>query len=118
MLVMGALSAIFKIKKRTIAAVGCYGTAAGMTLLALAALLRQTGFVAPALVLMGLFTGFFNVGALSMMMDMTIEGATGLFMGLWGVAQAFGTGLASIGGGALHTGLIETGLLMLSQMYC
>ena len=111
MLLMGALSALFTIKKRTIAAIGCYGTATGMTLLALAALLHQANFVSPALILMGLFTGFFNVGALSMMMDMTIDGATGLFMGLWGVAQAFGNGLASFSGGGLHTALIETGLL-------
>ena len=46
-----------------------------------------------------------------MMMDMTVEGATGLFMGLWGMAQAFGNGVASFSGGALHTGLIESGLL-------
>ncbi len=47
-----------------------------------------------------------------MMMDMTIEGYTGLYMGLWGVAQGLGTGLAHILSGALHTGLIETGLLL------
>lgn len=117
MLLMGALSAIFSLKKRTIALIGCYGTAAGMALLALAALLRQETLVSPSLVGMGLFTGFFNVGALSMMMDMTIEGATGLFMGLWGVAQAFGNGLASVAGGALHSGLIETGLLAPSIAY-
>ncbi len=111
MLLMGAVSAIFSIKKHTIATIGCYGTALGMALLALAALLQQENIVSPALVMMGLFTGIFNVGALSMMMDMTIEGATGLFMGLWGMAQAFGNGLASFGGGALHTGLIETGFL-------
>ena len=73
--------------------------------------------VAPALVVMGLFTGFFNVGALAMMMDMTIDGATGLFMGLWGMAQAFGNGLASFSGGALHTGLIETGFLSPNVAY-
>jgi MFS transporter, BCD family, chlorophyll transporter len=73
--------------------------------------------VLPSLVLMGLFTGFFNVGALSMMMDMTVAGATGLYMGLWGVAQAFGNGAASMGSGALHTGLIETGLLTPAVAY-
>jgi BCD family chlorophyll transporter-like MFS transporter len=88
-----------------------------MALMAFAAMSVQESLVNPALMLMGLFTGFFNVGALSMMMDMTIEGATGLFMGLWGMAQAFGNGLASFGGGALHTGLIETGLLAPSSAY-
>jgi BCD family chlorophyll transporter-like MFS transporter len=64
-----------------------------------------------------LFTGFFNVGALAMMMDMTVEGATGLYMGLWGVAQAFGTGLSSIGSGALHSALVESHLLHPTSAY-
>jgi BCD family chlorophyll transporter-like MFS transporter len=117
MLGMGIASAVFSIKKRTITIVGCVGTAAGMIILALAAMNAAVALVLPALVLMGLFTGFFNVGALSMMMDMTIEGATGLFMGLWGMAQAFGNGMASFGGGVLHTGLIESGLMSPNLAY-
>lgn len=117
MLLMGAISAIFSIRKHTITLVGSLGTAIGMLFLALAALNHQQSLVTPALVMMGLFTGFFNVGALSMMMDMTIDGATGLFMGIWGVAQAFGNGLASFGGGALHTALIETGFLSPNLAY-
>lgn len=117
MALMGLLSVIFPISKRTIALIGCVGTAAGMTVLASAALTHTQWLVSPALILMGFFTGLFNVGALSMMMDMTIEGATGLYMGLWGVAQAFGTGLAAIGSGVLHTGLIESGILSPTVAY-
>jgi MFS transporter, BCD family, chlorophyll transporter len=111
MMLMGLLSVFRPIERKTIALVGAGGTAAGMALLATAALSQQFVLVSPALLVMGLFTGFFNVGALAMMMDMTIEGATGLYMGLWGVAQAYGTGLSSLAAGALHTGLIETGWL-------
>ena len=110
MIVMGILSAILTVSKRKIALLGCVGTAAGMVLLAGASLFQVAALVTPALFLMGLFTGFFNVGSLSMMMDMTVEGATGLYMGLWGMAQAFGNGASSFGSGALHTGLIESGL--------
>lgn len=117
MMFIGIISVVFSISKRNIALVGCAGTTIGMGILAVAALTRNAEMVKPSLMFMGLFTGFFNVGALSMMMDMTIEGATGLYMGLWGMAQAFGNGIASIGGGALHTGLIETGLLMPSTAY-
>lgn len=117
MLGMGVASAIFSIKKRTITIIGCAGTAVGMIVLALAAMNQAVGLVFPALMMMGLFTGFFNVGALSMMMDMTIEGATGLFMGLWGMAQAFGNGVASFSGGALHTLLIESGLMSANVAY-
>lgn len=45
-----------------------------------------------------------------MMMEMTVEGATGLYMGLWGTAQALGNGLSSIVSGSMKTALIETGL--------
>jgi BCD family chlorophyll transporter-like MFS transporter len=38
-------------------------------------------------------------------------------MGLWGVAQAFGTGVASVGSGILHTSLIDNGLLIPSLAY-
>lgn len=117
MLIMGVLSAIFGISKRKIVVVGCLGTALGMSTLATAALLTEIQLVSPSLLIMGFFTGFFNVGALSMMMDMTIEGATGLYMGLWGMAQAFGNGLSSVSSGALHTLLIETGLLTPQTAY-
>lgn len=117
MLSMGLLSVMFSISKRTIVLLGCLGTALGMSMMAVASITVNESLVDPSLIVMGLFTGFFNVGALSMMMDMTIEGATGLFMGLWGMAQAFGNGVASFGGGALHTGLIETGLLAPSSAY-
>jgi BCD family chlorophyll transporter-like MFS transporter len=117
MILMGLASLFLPVAKKTIALVGCGGTAVGMMVLAAAAFTQQVALVSPALLLMGFFTGLFNVGALSMMMDMTIEGATGLYMGLWGVAQAFGTGLASVGGGALHSGLIATGWLSPSLAY-
>ncbi len=117
MLLMGAISTLFSIEKRTIAMIGCAGTSAGMAILAGAAFTETVEMVKPSLMLMGLFTGFFNVGALSMMMDMTIEGATGLYMGMWGMAQAFGNGTASFGGGALHTAFIDTGLFVPSAAY-
>lgn len=117
MVLMGVISVVSGVSKRNIALLGCTGTAFGMAILAWAALSQQEVVVKPALMMMGVFTGFFNVGALSMMMDMTIEGATGLYMGMWGMAQAFGNGIASFGGGALHTGLIETGLLAPNAAY-
>jgi len=111
MLSMGLLSAFVPIGKKTIALLGSAGTALGMGMLALTALLEQQSLLTPTLLLMGFSTGLFNVGALSMMMDMTIEGATGLYMGMWGVAQAFGTGISSMLSGALKSSLIETGLV-------
>lgn len=117
MLLMGIFSVLVPVSKRIITLIGALGTAAGMFTLAFAALTGQRELVHPALMGMGFFTGFFNVGALSMMMDMTVEGATGLYMGLWGMAQAFGNGTASFTSGALHTGLVESGLLQPATAY-
>lgn len=111
MVVMGIISVKTSLSKKKIAITGCFGIAVGMFVLATSAVLMQPTWIKPTLFCMGIFTGFFNVGALAMMMDMTIEGATGLYMGLWGVAQAFGTGFSSVGAGVLHTTLIETGVL-------
>ena len=111
MVIMGILSSTTSIKKKTIGIVGGLGTAFGLGILAIAAFTGQRALMTPALVVMGLFTGFYNVGALSLMMDMTVEGSTGLYMGMWGMAQAFGTGLSTILSGALKSGLIETGLM-------
>ncbi|MGJ3239684.1 MAG: BCD family MFS transporter [Anaerolineae bacterium] len=117
MLIIGVLAGIFNINKRLIAIVGCVGTAVGYGILSAAALTETVAWVKPSLMFMGFFTGFFNVGALSMMMDMTVEGATGLYMGLWGMAQAFGNGASSFAGGALHTAFIGTGFLTPESAY-
>jgi len=42
---------------------------------------------------------------------MTVEGSTGLYMGMWGMAQAFGMGVSSFASGTLKTVLIESGVL-------
>jgi MFS transporter, BCD family, chlorophyll transporter len=111
MIVMGVLSTIFPLSKKWLAALGGIGTALGLGLLALTALLGERALLNPALTVMGLSTGMFNVGALSLMMEMVVDGATGLYIGLWGIAQAFGQGAASISSGVLKTTLIETELL-------
>lgn len=111
MLLMGILSSVMHISKKTIGLVGGLGTAFGLGLLTITALTGMQNLLMPALVIMGLFTGFYNVGALSMMMDMTVEGSTGLYMGMWGMAQAFGMGMSSFASGTLKTVLIESGIL-------
>jgi MFS transporter, BCD family, chlorophyll transporter len=117
MLGIGIISTIRPISKKAMAMVGAAGTSAGLFGLAIAAATAQQAMLAPVLFGMGLFTGFFNVGALSMMMDMTVDGATGLYMGMWGIAQAYGTGVSSVAAGALHTGLIELGQIVPQTAY-
>lgn len=110
MLGIGIISTIFPIAKKTIATLGGLGVAGGLLLIATSAFTHQVGLINPALMVMGLGIGFFNVGALAMMMEMTVEGQTGLYMGLWGMAQGLGNGFANVLSGAFHTVLIETGI--------
>jgi BCD family chlorophyll transporter-like MFS transporter len=117
MIAMGIASVAMSLSKRTTVIVGAIGTAIGMATLAMASVLSISELVLPALFGMGLFTGIFNIGALSLMMEMTVPGATGLYMGLWGTSQVMAQGTASIGSGVLHTMLIEGGLLTPSVAY-
>lgn len=111
MLGIGGISAFWPMSRKLLATIGGAGTTFGLGMLTLTAMTGQRALLTPALVVMGLSTGLFNVGALAMMMDMTLEGSTGLYMGLWGMAQAFGTGFASVISGSLKTLLIESGFL-------
>lgn len=111
MVMAGVLSYVLKISRKTLVLAGLAGGAAGFALLAFVSLLEIQPLLKPGLFAMGLFIGMFNVGALALMMEMTVAGATGLYMGLWGTAQALGMGMSSVGSGALHTSLIGYGLL-------
>jgi MFS transporter, BCD family, chlorophyll transporter len=108
---IGAISNFFPIAKKTIATIGGLGIALGMALIATSSLTHQVGLINPGLLLVGLSIGFFNVGSLSMMMEMTIEGQAGLYMGMWGMAQGLGNGLANVVSGALLSALVESHLM-------
>lgn len=117
MLAIGLFSAFVPLSKKLIATIGGLGTALALALVALCSLQQNQTMLQPALLLMGLGVGLFNVGAMSMMMEMTVAGYTGLYMGIWGAAQGLGNGLANVLSGALHTLLIETGLLAPGAAY-
>ena len=117
MVLTGVISFAFKISRKTLAIAGMIGAAAGFILLGLSSLLEFQTFLKPSLFAMGLFIGMFNVGALSLMMEMTVANATGLYMGLWGTAQALGMGVSSIASGSLHTMLIGSGFLAPKYAY-
>jgi MFS transporter, BCD family, chlorophyll transporter len=117
MAITGLLGPLVKVSRKETVLIGLAGTAVGFVALALVAAMGQRALLHPTLFGMGIFTGIFNVGALALMMEMTVEGATGMYMGLWGMAQASGQALASIGSGALHTVFIGSGLLAPQVVY-
>ncbi len=117
MLVMGVLSGLKRVPKKPLTLVGCATAAAGFFWLGVIALVQLEFMLLPTLFVMGVCAGVFNVGALAMMMDMTVDGATGLYMGLWGTAQALGMGGSAVAAGALHTAFIGTGLVAPEMAY-
>lgn len=117
MALAGILGPILKASRKRMVLIGLGGAALGFVALGLVAGFGDQSLLTPTLFGMGLFTGVFNVGALALMMEMTVDGATGMYMGLWGVAQAMGQALSSLGSGAIHTLLIGSGLLAPKVVY-
>jgi BCD family chlorophyll transporter-like MFS transporter len=64
--------------------------------------------VNPAILLMGFGMGVFNVGGLALMMGMSVEGQTGIYMGAWTLSQALANGMATYGGGLIHDLVLST----------
>jgi BCD family chlorophyll transporter-like MFS transporter len=91
---------------RGTAGIGLALASASFALLGYSSLSLAGWAVAPAIILMGLGMGFFNVGGLAMMMSMSTAARTGLYMGAWTLAQALANGSASIGGGWLHDAVL------------
>ncbi len=109
MLAIGILCSIFSIPKKLIATIGGLGIVGSLMVIAFSAFAHRPELITPSLIVMGIGIGLFDVGALSLMMDMTIEGQVGLYMGIWGMAQGFGNGFANVLSGAFHTIFIEIG---------
>ena len=70
--------------------------------LGLISLTTNANWVNAVILLMGLGMGLFNVGGLAIMMGMSVEGRTGMYMGAWTLAQALANGSASVAGGFTH----------------
>lgn len=83
-----------------LAALGLMVGAVGFGALSLGAAVASAEIVWPALAVLGLGTGLFNVAGLSLMMGLSRPGAVGLAMGSWTLSHAIADGLATAGGGA------------------
>ena len=117
MFVMGIATLRWSIPSRLAIATGILGIALGLAAVAWGAFTAAGPLVLAALVAFGFFNGFFLVGSLTTMMDMTTERDRGAYMGLWGLSLALANGFASIAGGALVTGFIESGVVTASAGY-
>jgi len=74
--------------KARAAASGGLLAAAGLLLIALSGLLGLKALFIPALVVFGFGSGISTAANLSLMLDMTLSGQVGAFIGAWGMADA------------------------------
>lgn len=101
-LLIGGGLVIPRIGKKRMAAAGNLIGVVAFALLALIALNPAPAAAGPAIFLMGLGTGAFTVGGVSLMMDLTVNGQAGLFVGAWTLAQALAKFGSSVLSGAVH----------------
>ena len=78
-----------RVGKRTLVAVGSWGAALAFVTIVVSGVLANTGLFYLGVALLGLATGLSTVSNLSLMLDMTTTAGVGLFMGAWGMADAF-----------------------------
>lgn len=97
--------------KKRVATLGSVVAGASFGLLALSSLARDLALAQLTFFFLGAGVGIFTFAAVTMMSDMTVEGRTQQYLGLWSIAQALGLGACFILSGVLRTALIESGLL-------
>jgi BCD family chlorophyll transporter-like MFS transporter len=108
-LLLGGSLFIPRFGKKRVAAAGNLVGVVAFVMLTLVALRQEAGMTPFAIVLMGLGTGMFTVGGVSLMMDLTVEGQAGLFVGAWTLAQALAKFGSSLLSGTLHDVLVSVG---------
>ncbi|MEO1286494.1 MAG: BCD family MFS transporter [Chloroflexota bacterium] len=117
MMLVGIITMLRPFNKQSITLIGSVATAGGLCLLTFTSTMENQALLNPALFILGLGTGVYTIGALSVMMKLTTTGAVATYMGLWGMAQSFGSGFSSFFAGALHSSIIGTGLMAPAQGY-
>jgi MFS transporter, BCD family, chlorophyll transporter len=77
-----------RVGKPRAAGIGGLVAAAGLLLIALSGIIGLKALVIPALVIFGLGSGISTATNLTLMLDMTLSGQVGAFIGAWGMADA------------------------------
>src|SRR4030042_1368962 len=94
-----------RVYKLTLVRLGGWNALVGFVLIAASGLVSSPAIFYLGLVVLGIGTGFSTVSNLSLMLDMTTVGKVGLFIGIWGMANAISRLLGSLIGGVLRDAL-------------
>jgi len=103
MVIAGTLEG--RVQKLTLARLGGWNALVGFVLIAASGLLSLPAIFYSGLVVLGIGTGLSTVSNLSLMLDMTTAGKVGLYIGIWGMANAISRLLGSLIGGVLRDAL-------------
>ena len=98
-----------RVGKQRAAAIGAVLVVAGLALIALSGALAMPAVFIPSLVLFGFGSGVSTAANLALMLDMTVPGQVGVFVGAWGVADALARLL-----GTLLSGVVRDVVLALA----
>ncbi|RPI31600.1 MAG: MFS transporter [Chloroflexota bacterium] len=91
-----------RVSRRKVAIWGGVTALSGFILIAASGAFHSSALFYSGVVLLGVGTGLSTVSNLSLMLDMIAPGKVGLFMGAWGMANAFSRLAGSVLGGAVR----------------
>ena len=96
-----------RVAKRRVAQVGGLGALLGFALISVSGPIASQGLFYGGILLLGVGTGLSTVSNLSLMLDMTTPGNVGLYIGAWGMANAFARLTGSLLSGALRDSVAQ-----------
>ena len=99
------------IGKHRVTTLGCWIIAISFAVLAISGFSQNGQLLNLTIGLLGLGAGFFTVGSVALMMDMTVSRHIGLFVGAWTLVQAVAKGPAAILAGGFQQMFSSLGLL-------
>jgi BCD family chlorophyll transporter-like MFS transporter len=91
-----------RVNKRKVVVMGSWGAVAALGLIAASGLFASLALFYSGVVFLGLATGISTVSNLSLMLDMTLKGSAGLFIGAWGVANALARAVGTLASGIIR----------------
>lgn len=91
-----------RFSKRTVAKIGAWGGILAFVLIAFSGIVAHQGVFYSGVVILGVSTGLATISNLSLMLDMTVAGQVGLFIGAWGMANALARLVGSVMSGAVR----------------
>jgi BCD family chlorophyll transporter-like MFS transporter len=100
LLIAGALET--RVRKKVVAYWGGWSALFGFVLIAASGVMANLGVFYTGVVLLGIGTGLSTVSNLALMLDMTVVGKIGLFIGAWGMANAASRLTGSVLGGVVR----------------